>query len=250
MTRLAWSVPGERYFEAGVDRGVLYLDGADGVPWNGLTSVSESTTGGEVSQYYIDGINYLNDISGEEFKATIQAYTYPEEFGVCDGTVEVSNGLFMTNQKKKSFGLSYRNQIGNDVDGVEHGYKFHIVYNALAAPSQHDHKTLGDSVEADDFSWEITTKPPDFTGYKPTAHLVIDTRKAPKPLVLQIEDILYGTDTEAPRLPSVPELIFLFDAYALSSFDAGTPTEAYFITFDGGTPPDILQTSTIDGGAP
>lgn len=250
MTKLAWGLVGERYFEAGVDRGVLYVDGLDGVAWNGLTSVSESTVGGETTPYYIDGIMYLNRASSQEFEATIDAYTYPDEFAQCEGTVPVLNGLFMTNQKKKSFSLAYRTRVGNDVDGIEHGYKLHLVYDATAEPSARPNSTIGETLDADNFSWKITTKPPSLvTGYKPTSHVVIDSRETPVDLLQNIEDIIYGTVDDAPRMPSIPELIFLFNSYNTSVFDAGEILEPYYITFDGG-PPLQDQDSTIDGGTP
>jgi hypothetical protein len=174
MTRLNWDVVGERTFETGVDRGVLYVDGSDGVPWNGLISVSESPSGADLSEYYIDGIKYLQLLAGEEFTATIDAFTYPDEFASCDGTRSVGNGLFVTQQPRKGFSLSYRSQVGNDVDGISHGYKIHVVYNALAAPSARQRNSLSDSIAPLNFSWQISTKPPRFAGYKPTAHLVID----------------------------------------------------------------------------
>lgn len=250
MTRLVWGAIGERFFETGVDRGALYVEGLDGVAWNGLVSVTESPTGGEISEYFIDGIKYLQHAATEEFEATIEAYTYPEEFEICDGTVSVAHGLKMTHQPKKKFGLTYRTIVGNDVDGIEHGYKIHLVYNALAEPAQRTNQSVAESVDPDNFSWHIVTKSPSFTGYKPTAHLVIDSREAPGDLILQIEDILYGTEDLAPRLPFPAEFIFLFNSYNASVFDAGDPDESYYITFDGGSPPNTIQTSTIDGGTP
>lgn len=250
MTRLVWGAIGERFFEAGVDRGVLYVNETDGVAWNGLVSVTESPTGGEISEYFIDGMKYLQHAAADKFEATIEAYTYPEEFEACDGTASAANGLKMTHQPKKEFGLSYRTKVGNDVDGEEHGYKLHLVYNALAEPTQRTNKSLGESIDPDNFSWHLVTRPPDLTGYKPTAHLVVDSRESPRGLLLQIEDILYGNDDESPRLPSPAEMIFLFKTYGSSVFDAGDPDTPYFVTFDGGTPPDTIQTSTIDGGAP
>jgi len=250
MTQLNWATIGERFFEAGIDRGVLYVENEDGVAWNGLISVSESPIGGEVSEYYVDGIKYLQVAAGEQFEATIEAYTYPDEFNACEGIVSVSNGLHMTHQHKKSFGLCYRTKIGNDINGLDHAYKLHLIYNALAAPSSHDHNTVGESISPDNFSWNITTKPPTFTGYKTTAHLIIDSRDAPRGLLNQIEDILYGTDDLAPRQPSPSELIYLFDSYNTSIFDAGDPDTPYYTTFDGGTPPNVLQPSIIDGGTP
>lgn len=250
MVRLQWGTIGERFFEAGIDRGVLYIENEDGVAWNGLVSVSESLTGGDISKYFIDGFQYAQQASTEHFEATIEAYTYPDEFNACEGTLSATNGLQMTHQKKKTFGLSYRTRVGNDIDGIEHAYKLHLIYNALASPSGHVHNSVGESISPDNFSWKITTKPFDFVGFRPTPHVIIDTREAPKGLILEIEDILYGTDDAAPRLPDPAELIFLFSTFGSSVFDAGTPDEPYYITFDGGSPPSELQTSTIDGGTP
>lgn len=247
--RLAWNVVGERVFEAGVDQGVLYVDGADGVPWNGLVAVTESPSGGEVTPYYVDGVKYLNHSASEEFEATIEAYTYPDEFAVCDGTLSVANGLFALQQRRKSFGLSYRTKIGNDVDGIDHGYKIHLVYNVTAAPSERPNNTIGDSLSPDNFSWKVVTKPPTMTGYKQTAHFVIDSRETPSDLMNQITDILYGSSTTAARLPSVSELLYIFQEYQASVFDAGFLTDTYFATFDAGIVGDAY-TSTIDGGTP
>jgi hypothetical protein len=247
VARIAWNAVGERRFETGVDRGVLYVENEDGVPWNGLTSVSEDPDGGEATPYYIDGVKYLNHMSQEDFKATINAYTYPDEFGVCEGTAPVGNGLFVTQQTRKSFGLSYRTMVGNDVEGVDHAYKIHLIYNAMAETSDREHESLSDDVEAAEFSWNLVTTPPTFTGYRPTAHFVIDSREVPSDLLTSIEDILYGSQGETARLPSVPELLFLFEEYQASVFDAGTLVEEYFQTFDAGVVPE-LYTDLIDGG--
>lgn len=250
MSRLKWGATGERLYEIGVDRGVLYIDNGAGVAWNGLISVSEEIDGGEAKPYYIDGVKYLNRSSLEEFKATIEAYTYPEEFSICDGTAALStNGLFATQQARKSFGLAYRSRIGNDVKGADFGYKIHLVYNALASPSSQVHSTISDTIDPFNFSWSITATPPRLGGHKPTSHFMIDSRKTPAPLLAQIEDVLYGTDTEAPRLPSLGELIYLFSSYNTSLFDAGIVGAPYYRTFDGGVVP-AAQTSTIDGGVP
>ena len=249
MTRLVWNAVGSRTFEAGVDQGVLYVDGADGVPWNGLISVAESPSGGDVTPFYVDGIKYLNVTSSEEFEASITAYTYPDEFAVCDGTVPVKYGLYATQQPRKSFGLSYRTLIGNDADGIDHGYKIHLVYGASATPTTRANSSMNDSIDPFNFTWKVVTKPPTFVGYKPTAHFVIDSREVPSDLMNQIIDILYGSASAAPRLPSVPELLYIFDEYQTSVFDAGFLTEEYFATFDAGIIPDA-QTSTIDGGTP
>lgn len=249
MTRLVWDTVGERVFEAGVDHGVLYVDGSDGVAWNGLTSVSESSSGAELAEYYIDGIKYHQVLASEEFVASIEAFTYPEEFEVCDGTRPVGNGLFATQQPRKSFGMAYRTKVGNDVEGLEYGYKIHLVYNALAAPSSRQRSSLSDSVEPMSFSWSITTKPPTYVGFKPTAHLVIDSRETPHDLMADITDILYGNDNAPARLPSADELISIFTTFQTSYIDAGDLVEPYYNGYDAGDPDDIEE-SMISGGIP
>ena len=249
MTRVMWNAVGERTFEAGVDQGILFIEGIDGVPWNGLVAVSESPSGGKITPYYIDGIKYLNHVASEEFEATIEAYTYPEEFAQCEGTTLVNAGLFATQQPKKSFGLAYRTKVGNDVDGVDYAYKIHLVYNAMAEPTDRPNNTISDSVDPFNFSWDIVTKPPTFTGYKPTAHFMMDSREVPPSLMTQIEDILYGSVGVGSRLPPADELIFIFGQYNTGVFDAGTLVETYYITYDGGYIPEA-QTTTIDAGGP
>jgi hypothetical protein len=212
VTRLSWNAPGERFYETGVSRGVLYTEGSDGVAWVGLISVAESPSGGEPRPYYIDGYKYLNLSSAEEFAATISAFGSPPEFEPCDGTKAIQNGLFVTNQPRKQFGLSYRTQVGNDTNGPDHGYKIHIVYNALASPPQRNYSSIDDSVRPLTLEWSITTLAPMITGYKPTAHMVIDTRYTSLGLLGTIEDILYGNESTAPRLPDVDELIAIFTA--------------------------------------
>ena len=211
MTKLSWGTAGKRYYEAGIDRGVLYVDVSNGVAWNGLISVSESASGGEATPYYLDGLKFLNLASAEEYTATIQAFSSPPEFNVCDGVTSIANGLFATHQPRKPFGLCYRTKLGNDVDGIDHGYKIHLVYNALSAPSERSNSTISDSSDPIEFSWEITTTPPLFSAYKPTAHLVIDSRLTSSARLSVIEDILYGTDTLPSRLPSPQELIGIFN---------------------------------------
>lgn len=249
MSRLIWGAVGERTYELGVDRGVLYIGSAVAVPWNGLISVSEAPVGGETKSYYIDGVKYLERQTSEEFEADIEAYTYPDEFGQCDGTAALGNGLFATQRRRKPFNMSYRSRIGNDVDGPDHGYKIHLVYNALAGPSPRKHNTMSDNLEPFNFTWHISTKPPLLDGHKPTAHFVIDSRYTPRELLSKVEDILYGSEEAEPRLPSVHELLFLFESYSTSTFDAGDILEPYYNTFDGGIIPEP-QTSTIDGGVP
>lgn len=209
MAKLIWGALGDRFYESGVDRGVLYPNGVPGVAWNGLVAVREGVSGGAARPYYFDGFKYINLAEAEEFVATLEAYSSPAEFAACDGTAQISNGLFVTQQPRRHFGLCYRTRVGNALDG-DLGYKIHLVYNALAAPSARENTTLGSSAEATRFSWEISTYPPSISGYKPTAHLVVDSRRTPKLLLAALEDILYGTDSAQPDLPTVQEITELF----------------------------------------
>lgn len=249
VTRLNWGLPGERFFETGVDRGVLYVENADGVPWNGLVSVSEAPVGGETTPYYIDGVKFLNKASSEEFEADIEAYTYPDEFGQCDGTTLVSNGLFATQQRRKAFGMSYRTLVGNDVDGSDHGYKIHLVYQARVAPSARANQTMSETAEPDNFSWHVSTKPIALRGRRPTAHFVVDSRETPADVLAHLEDVLYGTEDTAPRLPVVAELVYIFESATASFFDAGSPIEPMYAIFNAGLPGEV-NTSIVDGGTP
>lgn len=217
MTRLTWNASGERYFETGVDRGVLYPPSGVGVPWNGLVSVNEKPSGGTVKPYYQDGQKYFSYSDFEEFAATIEAYTYPEEFELCDGTIVTTNqvtgfatGLRITGQPRLPFGLSYRTRVGNDRLGADFGYKIHLVYNAMVSPAQKNYQTQGSSVDPTNFSWDITTTPTFVPNGRETSHVVIDTRLMTPENVAYIEDILYGTDGVNPRLPSFIELFTLF----------------------------------------
>lgn len=209
MARLIWHSRGERFYEQGVDRGVLYVDSSLGVAWPGLISVQESPSGGEPKAYYIDGYKYLHISSKEEFVATIEAFSSPPEFAPCDGLSSIMNGLFATQQPRKQFNFCYRTMVGNDVKRSV-GYKLHLVYNALAAPSERANSTLGESVDPSSFSWQIETRPPAIVGRKPTAHFIIDSRSTPPMLMSRIEDILYGTESWSARLPQPQEIIDLF----------------------------------------
>lgn len=210
MSRITWGDAGARRYENGVDRGVLYVGSQPGVPWNGLTSVSEATSGGDPKPFYIDGVKYLNLAAPEEYEATLTAFTYPDEFEECDGSHQPRAGLFVTRQKRLSFGLSYRSMISSDL-GEDVGYKIHIVYNALAAPSNRDRKTRTDTGSLDDFSWKITTCPPAITGYTRTSHFIVDSRFTDPSVLTLIENKLYGTDTDSAALPTVDELIGFYD---------------------------------------
>lgn len=224
MSRLNWNVAGTRFYESGVDRGALYVAGQPGVAWNGLTAVDENPTGGEAQAYYQDGVKYLNIPAATEFEATISAFTYPDEFEVCNGYGQPRSGLFLTHQRKKSFGFTYRTMIGNDLASNQ-GYKIHIVYNALASPSSVSNRTFKGEVDPNEFSWNITTKPPLMSGYKPTAHVIIDTRFTDPSVIQAIEDALYGTDEDLPRLPTFEEVVGIFDTIAtLTITDNGDGT--------------------------
>ena len=214
MSRIVWDKTGERYYETGVKMGVLYpiqTDGrySKGVAWNGLTAVTESPSGAEPTPLYADDIKYLNLISNEEFGCTIEAYTYPDEFADCDGSAALAAGVMIGQQKRKTFGLAYRTAFGNDSDGVDHGYKLHLVYGCLAAPSEKAYSTINDSPEAMTFSWEVSTTPVNVTGHKPTALLTIDSTKANPAKLAALEDILYGKDQVEPRLPLPDEIATL-----------------------------------------
>lgn len=219
MAKLVWDKTGDRLYETGVKNGVLYIPTAGvyskGVAWNGLTAVTESPSGAEATALYADDTKYLSLMSAEEFGATIEAYTYPDEFAACDGSAELADGVMIGQQKRSTFGLCYKTTIGNDTDGNDHGYKLHIIYGAQAKPSERAYASINDSPEAITFSWEITTTPVNVTGAKPTASLVIDSTKADPSKLAALEDILYGKDGEPasePRLPLPDEIKSLMTA--------------------------------------
>lgn len=216
MAKLTWDVQGERYYETGVSKGVLYpfKEGKykTGVPWNGLTAVTESPSGAEPTPLYADNIKYLNLLSNEEFAATVEAYTYPDEFAECDGSAEIAVGVSAGQQKRIPFGMSYVTKIGNDTDGQDHGYKIHLIYGALAAPTQKSYATVNDNPEAITFSWELSTTPVEVPNLKPTACITIDSTKVEAGKLKKIEDKLYGTDTEEATLPTPTELAALIAA--------------------------------------
>lgn len=211
MTQLTWGDVGQRFYEIGVDRGVLYVDDV-GYAWNGLVSVDEKPTGGEAKAYYIDGVKYLNLSAKEEFEATISAFYSPAAFDECDGLSSIQPGLSVAQQRRKSFGLSYRTKLANDVDGSDYGYKIHIIYNALAVPAQRNNSTIDDDPEAPLIVWSLTTKPVVVPGVSRTAHFIIDSTLAIPDAVSNLEDILYGTVDNPPALPTPEQLIGLFTA--------------------------------------
>ena len=217
MSRIVWDKTGERYYETGVKQGVLYPIQSDGkytkgVAWNGLTAVTESPSGAEATPLYADDIKYLNLISNEEFGCTIEAYTYPDEFAECDGSAELVTGVMIGQQKRKVFGLCYRTTIGNDVDGNDHGYKLHLIYGCLAAPSEKAYSTINDSPEAITFSWEVTTTPVNVEGFKPTSQITIDSTKADPTKLAALEAVLYGAEAAEAKLPLPDEVATLMSA--------------------------------------
>lgn len=214
MAKLVWDQAGQKFFETGVSNGVLYVsDGQGGylkgVAWNGLTSVAENPSGAESNPVYADNIKYLNIISAEEFGATIEAYTYPDEFMECDGSAQVVAGVNIGQQARKSFGISYRTRVGNDVAGDNLGYKIHVIYNCQAAPSGKTYSTVNESPEAITFSWEVTTTPVPVEGYRPTATVVFDSTKIDAGKMAAVENALYGGASSEPGLPSIEELLAL-----------------------------------------
>lgn len=212
MSRIIWDNVGEKTYETGLDRGVLYPLNTEtnaydtGVPWNGLSKVSEKPSGAESSDIYADNIKYLNLLSAEKFGATVEAYTYPDEFAVCDGTAEPAPGMTIGQQTRKMFGLSYRTLYGNDVAGTDYGYKIHCIYGAVASPSEKGYSSVNESPEAITFSWEVNTTPVPVTGFKPTASVIIDSTKVSKEAMKALEDILYGKEGAEPRLPLPDEI--------------------------------------------
>lgn len=209
MSKLVWDKTGERLYETGVKQGVLYPMDAKGtypkgVAWNGLTNVTESPSGAEATALYADDIKYLNLMSNEEFGGTIEAYTYPDEFAECDGSASIATGVYIGQQSRKTFGFCYCTTIGNDVESNAHGYKLHLVYGALASPSEKAYSTINDSPEAVTFSWEFSTTPVNVTGFKPTACLTIDSTKVSAEKLAALEKILYGDDADESAVARLP----------------------------------------------
>ena len=216
MSKLVWDQSGKRLYETGVDHGVLYpiqTGGvySKGVAWNGLTAVTESPSGADVNDIYADNMKYLGLVGAEKFGATVEAYTYPDEFAECDGSVELVKGATIGQQNRKVFGMVYRTVIGNAVDGNGHGYKLHLIYGATAAPSEKAYNTINEDPEAITFSWELSTTPVNVTGHKPTASLTIDSTKADPTKLAELEKILFGDTETEPRLPLPDEIAQLLN---------------------------------------
>lgn len=211
---LVWDNVGERYYETGVKNCALYLQESDGsypkgVAWNGISAINESPSGAEASPIYADDTKYLNLISNEEFGASIEAYTYPDEFAECDGSAEIATGISIGQQPRKAFGLCYKTTLGNDIAGNEYGYKLHIIYGCKAAPSEKAYATINDSPEAITFSWEISTTPVNVAGHKPTANITIDSTKVDKEKLAALEAVLFGSESAEARLPLPDEIVSL-----------------------------------------
>lgn len=212
MSKLVWDKTGERLYETGVKQGVLYVQDAQGaypkgVAWNGLTTVTESPSGAEATPLYADDIKYLNLMSTEELGGTIEAYTYPDEWAECDGSAAIATGVYIGQQPRKTFGMCYRTTLGNDVENNAYGYKLHLIYGALAAPSEKAYATINDSPEAITFSWEFSTTPVNVDGFKPTANIVIDSTKVEPEKLAALEAVLYGDAETEARLPLPDEVV-------------------------------------------
>lgn len=213
MVRLNWGAQGSRFYETGIDRGVVFIKEETGAAWHGLVSVKEDPGGADPTPYYIDGVKYLNVFSGEEFSAKIEAFSAPTEFRVCDGTRSIHQGLIATQQPRVPFNFTYRTRLGNDLEGDEYAYKTHLVYNAVASPSEVSRGTVSSTPSPIIFNWPISTVPVRSSSFRPTSHFVIDSRFTHKNLLSNIEDILYGTDLSPSRMPGIDEIISMFDAY-------------------------------------
>lgn len=244
MAKLEWDKPGERRYETGVRRAVLYRQNAGGVyasgeAWNGLTAVTESPSGAEANPQYADNIKYLNLISAEEFGCTIEAFTYPDSFAECDGSAIVTSGVVIGQQSRKPFGFSYETRVGNDIDGTDFGFKLHLVYSALAAPSEKAFASINESPEALAFSWEVTTTPVDAgAAYKPTATITIDSTKVPAAKLQELMDILHGTVALNARLPLPAEVFAIF----AGTTTVVTPTVPTFVPATG-----VITIPTVTG---
>lgn len=218
MSKLVWDNVGERLYETGVKNGVLYVQEngkyPKGVVWNGLTTVTENPSGAESTSLYADDTKYLNLMSTEEFGATIEAYTYPDEFAECDGSASIVEGVYVGQQPRKTFGMCYRTTVGNDTENYAYGYKLHLIYGALAAPSQKAYATVNDSPEAITFSWEVTTTPVNVAGHKPTATVVVDSTKVGAEKMALLEAVLYGTEEKEAYLPMPDEILTILNGGA------------------------------------
>lgn len=252
MTALTWDDVGERFFETGVDHGVLYIPTSgvydNGYAWNGLTGVTETPSGAEPTALYADNIKYLNLLSLEQFGGTITAYTYPDEFGQCDGTSAPTPGVAIGQQARQTFGLSYRTRLGNDEEGDDFGYKLHLVYGAVASPSERAYATVNDSPSAIEFSWAFQTTPVSVTGLRPTSLITIDSNTVSAGALAALEDLLYGTVSTDPSLPLPDAVVALLDGDALAS-NVVVAGDADSIDITGTTTNYLFTVEAWDGDA-
>lgn len=239
MPKLRWNDVGQRFYETGLDRGVLYLADRTGVPWSGLTSVEEDLSEDSSEPLYFDGIKYMDAPAFGDYSATLSAFTYPDEFLEYEGIVDLGSGLFVDGQDSKLFGLSYRTRVGNDTEGPEHGYKIHLVYNLTAIPSDVLHETLMPSSNVTEFSWTISGIPEGASGYRPTAHVIFDSRDLPVAMLAGLEDILYGDADSTAHLPTINELIDFVSFFDPKRINANTVTGLATLTSASG---DLTQT--------
>lgn len=250
MASLVWDQTGSRFYETGVDRGVLYLPDGSGVPWNGLISVNEKLIGNELEPIYFDGVKFADAMSVGDFAGTLKAYTYPEEFLELEGILSVGNGLFAANQYTKQFGLSYRTKIGNDVEGGDLGYKIHILYNLTAVPTQKAYQTSS-GANAVEFEWDLTATPGEVHGFRPTAHIILDSRYTNELLLQNIEDVLYGNEINNATLPAISTLTaFIGNWVILRITDNGNGTwtadgPANYISMLDATAFQIVQANAV-----
>lgn len=212
MSVLVWNQPGEKTYESGLDRGVFFRDNQDGFAWNGLVSVEKAVNGGSLDSYYFDGVKYLDFVTNEDFQATLSAYSTPSQFRECEGKKEIAAGLFATHQPRKTFGLSYRTGLGNDLEFDDYGYKIHLVWNATASPSPQSHISRSDSVNLNVRQWTIDCVPPITSTFKPTAHLEISSIDADPAVLVQIEEAIYGTAVTASQMPTLADVINIFQS--------------------------------------
>lgn len=248
MTRLEWYSGGDRFFETGVDRGVLYVGNSPGVPWIGLTNVNQAQSGGEPKPRYLNGVKISNYATPEQFAGTISAFSYPDAFEPCDGSLSLGFGLRARQQRRSPFGLTYRTIVGNELEGVSHAYKIHILYNLRAQPSERGYASLGEDTNPIEFSWDISSRGVPLPGLRPTAHFEIDSRDIPPALLTELENLLYGSVSNDPTLPTAGELIFLFDSFEDLVYDAGSPYTPVFSIHDAGTISTPVTTIIDSGG--
>lgn len=264
MTQLTWDVSGERLYETGIKKAVIYPQDAlgaypKGYAWNGITGITESPSGAEASPIYADDTKYLNLISAEEFGATVEAYTYPDEFAICDGSAELAVGVLIGQQARSAFGLAYRTSLGNDIEGSDYGYKLHLIYGAMAAPSERAYATINDSPEAITFSWELTTIPVAVTDLKPTACLIIDSSKVSAENLATLEEMLYGTSGADPYLPLPDVIATIFAGVDPSGIELSSIvpadgasnvaiTDSVVLTFNNALSNEYIVVTDEDGG--